>query len=144
MVGPLAVRSDLAPHLVGALSLVASLVVYCVALEALRRERRRMSAADVKRVWWFGYTRDLMNILALVLLTVSHNLLGFPGPAALMAGFIMAFSTYLLDYALAKLVKAAPGLWPRLAVMLLLALPALLAPGATAAHCGAALKRLFY
>jgi hypothetical protein len=146
MTGPLGgLRADPATHLVGALSLIASMTVYAMALEALRRERHAMSAGDVRRVWWFGYTRDLMNILGLVLIAMSHYLLGFPGPLALLAGFFTSFACYLLDFGLAQVARARRrGFWALVGIMVLLNLPTLIAPRAVVRTLEGVVLSLFY
>jgi hypothetical protein len=135
-------RGDPATHLVGALSLIASIAVYAMALEALRRERREMKPADVKRVWWFGYTRDLMNILGLVLISMSHYLLGFPGPVALAAGFLTGLTCYLLDFAMAVVLRVARGFWALVGIMVVLTLPTQIAPHGVAHQLDALLRVL--
>jgi hypothetical protein len=144
MAGPdVGYRGDATTHLVGVLSLIASIIVYAMALEALRREGRKLAQADATRVWWFGYLRDLMNLLALVLLALSHYLLGFEGPVALMTGFATGFTLYLLDSALAhfaRLTRAFPAL---VAIIVLLTLPTQIAPRSVARVLGGVLHALF-
>jgi hypothetical protein len=136
-------RGDGSTHLMGVLSLIASMAVYGMALEALRREAERMTDAERKCPWWFGYTRDLTNILGLVLIAISHHLLGFPGPIALLAGFLTGLLLYSLDYALARVLKLARGFWVLVLVMTILTSPTQIAPRRIAVGLGRALQVLF-
>ena len=136
-------RGDAATRLVGMLSLIASIIVFAMVLDALRREGRKVAAGDAKRVWWFGYTRDLMNLLGLVLLSTSHYLLGFKGPIALMAGFTTGLILYLHDFALAHVVPLGRTVPTLVVTMILLTLPTQIAPRSIAGAFGGALSVLF-
>ena len=120
-------RAEAATRLVGTLALVATIVVYALALEALRRTEDGDDDDD-RRVWYLGYTRDFTNTLFVVLFWLSHYLLGFPLHLALAAGSATTLVAYLLDYAIARglNLKRRPGVL--VAVMLFVTLPTQLLP----------------
>jgi hypothetical protein len=120
-------RADAATRLVGTLSLVATIIVYAMALEALRRVDHG-SEDDDRRVWYLGYTRDFANTLGVVLFWLSHYLLGFPLHLALGIGSATALVAYLLDYGFARALKLKRRTGVLIAAMLLLTLPAQLMP----------------
>jgi hypothetical protein len=120
-------RTDAAGRLVGALSLVAALTVYAMALEAVRREAGPQGG-DEGRPWWFGYTRDLTNILGLTLVALAHYLLGFAGPLALLAGALTTLALYGLDYACARVLRVGHCTWAVVIATTLLTLPTQLTP----------------
>lgn len=120
-------RADAATRLVGTLALVATVVVYAMALEALRRTEDG-TGDDDRRVWYFGYTRDFTNTLGVVLFWLSHYLLGFPLPLALAAGSVTTLVAYLLDYAFARGLNLKRRTGTLVVVMLVVTLPTQLAP----------------
>ena len=120
-------RADAATRLVGTLALVATIVVYAMALEALRRTEDP-TGDDDRRSWYLGYARDFTNTLGVVLFWLSHYLLGFPLHLALGAGSAVALVAYLLDYAIARGLKLRRRTGALVAVMLIVTLPTQLAP----------------
>jgi hypothetical protein len=132
-----AFRADAATRLVGTLALVAVIVVYAMALEAIRRTEAA-SSDDDRRVWYIGYTRDFTNTLGVVLFWLSHYFLGFPLHLALAAGSVVALVAYLLDYVFARELELHRHTGVLIGTMLLLTLPTLLFPR----HVCAALARL--
>jgi hypothetical protein len=120
-------RADTATRLVGTLAMVATIVVYSMALEALRRTETG-TGDDDRRVWYLGYTRDFTNILGVILFWLSHYLLGFPLHLALGAGSATALLAYLLDYFFARVLLLERRTGVLVAVMLGATLPTQLAP----------------
>ena len=120
-------RADAATRFVGTLALVATIVVYSMALEALRRTEDG-TGDDDRRVWYLGYARDFTNTLGVVLFWLSHYLLGFPLHLALGAGSAIALLAYLLDYVIARVLVVKRRTGALVAVVLLLTLPTLLVP----------------
>jgi len=77
--------------------LYGALIGFGFALERLRRSRaHKVEAAP----WWFGYARDLTNLLALLVTSLALALAGFAPPLALLYGFVVTLATYLVDYGL--------------------------------------------
>jgi len=135
-------RAEAATRLVGTLALVATIVVYAMALEALRRTEDP-AGDDDRRVWYLGYTRDFTNTLGVVLFWLSHYLLGFPLHLALAAGSAIALVAYLLDYAIARglNLKRRPSVL--VAVMLFVTLPTLILPHRVCNGLGRLIAALF-
>ena len=77
--------------------LYAALIGFGFALQRLRRTRARKAEGAP---WWFGYARDLTNLLALLVTSLALGLAGFAPPLALLYGFVVTLATYLADYAL--------------------------------------------
>jgi hypothetical protein len=115
-------RADAATRLVGTLAMVAIIVVYSMALEALRRTESG-TGEDDRRVWYLGYTRDFTNILGVVLFWLAYYLLGFPLHLALGAGSATALLCYLLDYLFARVLLLERRTGVLIAVMLGATLP---------------------
>jgi hypothetical protein len=120
-------RAEAATRLVGTLAFVAIIVVYAMALEALRRTEDGDDDDD-RRVWYLGYARDFTNTLGVVLFWLSHYLLGFPLHLALGAGSATALVAYLLDYGIARGLKLGRRPLVLVATMLILTLPVQLVP----------------
>jgi hypothetical protein len=120
-------RADAATRLMGTLSLVATIVVYAMALEAVRRADGG-DTDDDRRVWYIGYTRDFTNTLGVILFWLSHYLLGFPLPLAFAAGSLTTLVAYLLDYAFARALKLPRRTAVLVASTLIVTLPALVVP----------------
>ncbi len=137
-------RGDAATRTVGALSLVASIVVFAMALQALRQdETRSRIEEDHRRAWWFGYTRDLTNALGLMLIALSHYLLGFAAPLALLGGFLTGLMLYVLDFTFARVLRLAHGTLALVVVMLIVTVPTWAAPRAVAHGLSRVLDLLF-
>ena len=134
-------RADAATRLVGTLSLAATIVVYAMALEALRRTEDGPDDDD-RRVWYLGYARDFTNTLGVVLFWLSHYLLGFPLHLALGAGSATALVAYLLDYGLARVLKVRRRPLALAATMVILTLPTLLFPHRVCGGLGRAISAL--
>ena len=105
------------------LALVAA-VVGAVRLEELGELLRR----EEHRAWWAGHGRDVINAAAVLALSAGLVLLGFPAPAAFVAGGLLALA---LTGVSALEARLPARLHPRalaLGLGLLLALPPLLWP----------------
>lgn len=87
----------------GSVLLIAAAVAYDVLLAAVRKADRAFPSTNpVESVWWFGYARDLTNFAGAAGYFVAFLLLGFRGPLALLAAFVLALVTYALDFVLAR------------------------------------------
>ena len=135
-------RTDAATRLVGTLALLATIVVYAMALEALRRTERGDVDED-RHVWYLGYTRDFTNTLGVVLFWLSHFLLGFPLPVALAAGSATTLIAYLLDYAFARGLDLKRRTGVLVAAMLLVTFPTQLVPQRVCDGLGRLITTLF-
>jgi hypothetical protein len=135
-------RVDATTRLVGTLALVATIVVYAMALEALRRTEDG-SGDDDRRVWYLGYTRDFTNTLGVVLFWLCHYLLGFPLHLALGAGSATTLLAYVLDYAFARELHLKRRTAVLVAVMLVLTLPTQLFPQRVCDGLGRFIAALF-
>ena len=120
-------RADAATRLVGTLSLAATIVVYAMALEAIRRTEDA-GTDDDRRVWYIGYTRDFTSTLGVVLFWLSHYLLGFPLHLAFGIGSATTLVAYLLDYTFARGLKLRRRTGVLIATMLVVTLPTQLFP----------------
>jgi hypothetical protein len=78
------------------LALAAVAAIYSAALAALRRVDRPQPA------WWFGYSRDGVNLMAVLLFSGAFLLASLPGHLALLAGAGLALGIYGLDYLFAR------------------------------------------
>jgi len=78
----------------------------------------RLRAAETAGPWWFGYARDGANLAAALMLWGAYLMIGFAPPVALMTGMLTCLVAYLLDWSVARALRARR---PRLllAVMLL-------------------------
>jgi hypothetical protein len=135
-------RAEAATRLVGTLALVATIVVYAMALEALRRTETG-DKDDDRRVWYLGYARDFTNTLGVVLFWLSHYLLGFPLHLALAAGSATTLVAYLLDYGFARGLALRRPTLVLVAAMMILTLPTLLVPHRVCDGLGRAISALF-
>jgi hypothetical protein len=125
-------------RLAAALALLAA-VASSVRLEELGDRLRR----EEHRAWWAGNGRDVINALALLAIAGSLVLMGFPGPAALVAGGVLTMALTGVNVIEGRLpVRAHPRL-VALGLGLLLALPVLLFPAEVAGGLGALATRLF-
>jgi hypothetical protein len=135
-------RADAATRLAGTLSLWAAIVVFAMALEAIRRADGDTTDDD-RRAWYVGYTRDFTNTLAIVLIWLSHYLLGFPLHLALAAGSFTALVTYVLDYTFARALRLRRRTAILVAAMLLVTLPTQLYPHRVCDAFGRLIAALF-
>jgi hypothetical protein len=125
-------------RLVAALALLAA-VASSVRLEELGDRLRR----EEHRAWWASNGRDVINGLALLALSGALMLMGFPGPAALVAGGVL---TLALTGVCVVEGRLPAGAHPRLVALglgFLLALPVLLYPAEVVGGLGALAARLF-
>ncbi len=89
--------------LTGGLALFAAACAYSAALAVVRRVDRTYPVPDpTETTWWFGYSRDLVNLLGMVLFALGLWVLGLPRPLALLGGFFLALAAYSLDYLYAR------------------------------------------
>ena len=95
----------------GAVALVVSLCAYGLVLGHIRATGQRLRAGNSEGPWWFGYARDISNLLALVAVTVSFWGVGFPPPLALAAAFLLVLFVYVLDYWLGRGLRRAVAGW---------------------------------
>jgi len=135
-------RAEAATRLVGTLALVATIVVYAMALEALRRTEDG-SGDDDRRVWYLGYARDFTNVLGVILSWLSCYLLGFPLHLALAAGSVTTLVAYVLDYVFARALGLKRRTGVLIAVMVTLMLPTLLVPQRVCDGLGRLIGALF-
>jgi hypothetical protein len=88
--------------------------------ELLRREEHR--------AWWAGHGRDVINAAAVLALASALTLLGFPAPAAFVAGGLLALALTGVSALEARLPERVHPRALAIALGLLLALPLLLWP----------------
>ena len=88
---------ELSTRPAGLVLLYAGLVGFGLALDRLRRTRAGKADGTP---WWFGYARDLTNLLALLVTGAGLALGGFAPPLAILCGFLVTLATYLVDYGL--------------------------------------------
>jgi hypothetical protein len=87
------------PGWLGGAALGVAALVYDALLGALRRSDRAFpSTRPAESMWWFGYARDLANLLGFLLFAVGFRLLDLPWPRALLAAALMTLLAYGLDY----------------------------------------------
>jgi hypothetical protein len=127
----------------GAVALVASLCAYGLVLGHIRATGQRLRAGNSEGPWWFGYARDVSNLLALVAVTVSFWGVGFPPPLALAAAFLLVLFVYVLDYWLGRGLRRAMAGWLAAAAGVGVAAIVLMQPARVAAELAALLHRLF-
>jgi hypothetical protein len=103
--------------------------------ELLRREEHR--------AWWAGHGRDVINAAAVLAVAAALTLLGFPGPAAFVAGGLL---TLALTGVSALEVRLPARLYPRalaIGLGLTLTLPLLLWPAEAVEGLGRLASALF-
>jgi len=127
----------------GAVALVASLCVYGLVLGHIRATGQRLRTSDSEGPWWFGYSRDASNLLALVAVTLSFWAVGFDPPIAMAAAFLLVLFVYVLDYWLGRGLRRAMAGWLAAAAGVGVAAIVLIAPARVAAGLAALLERLF-
>ncbi len=89
----------------GGVALMLGAVVYDVGLLVLRRVDRAFPSTDpTESTWWFGYARDLANLVAFLLFAAAFRILGLPAPMALLAGGVWVMGAYGLDYLFARVL----------------------------------------
>jgi hypothetical protein len=125
-------------RLIAALTLLAA-VASAVRLEELGDRLRR----EEHRAWWASNGRDVINGLALLAIAGALVLMGFPGPAALVAGGVLTLALTGVCVVEGRLPEGAHPRVVALALGLLLVLPLLLFPAAVAGGLGALAARLF-
>lgn len=115
----------------GGVALALGALVYDVCLVVLRRVDRAFPSTDpTDSTWWFGYARDLANLVAFVLFAASFRVLGLPTPIALLAGGVWVMGAYGLDYLLARVLVVRHPHRTLAIVMILFAAGAALCRGA--------------
>jgi len=125
-------------RLLARLALLAA-VAGAVRLEELGELLRR----EEHRAWWAGHGRDVINAAAVLTLAAALTLLGFPAPAAFVAGGLL---TLALTGVTALEAKLPARLHPRalaIAFGLALVLPLLLWPAAAVDGLDAIAAALF-
>lgn len=91
---------------IGMAALTASALLYHALLAAVRRADRAYPSTDpTESTWWFGYARDVTNLTGAVAYTVSFVLCGYPGPLAILAGFVLTLLSYGADWILARALR---------------------------------------
>jgi len=89
----------------GGLALAAGALLYDLFLVLLRRVDRAFPSTDpTESTWWFGYARDLANLVAFLVFAAGFRMLGLPAPMALLAGGVWVMGAYGLDYLLARVL----------------------------------------
>ncbi len=81
-----------------ALAVLALACALAAHVELLARLRRAEPAGP----WWFGYARDGANLSAVLMLWGAYVLIGYRAPEALLAAFLTALFTYVVDWTLAR------------------------------------------
>ena len=113
-------------HLVlGALLLGVALPAY---LAALARLRRREEDPRARRVWWFGYARDGVNLVGVVTCCAAFFFGGCPGPTALVLGISLVLVSYLIDWAVGKWLGWTNAIWVLAPVLAACGITLLVAP----------------
>jgi len=103
-------------------ALALGALIYDVCLVVLRRvDRAFPSTGPSESTWWFGYARDLANLVAFLLFAASFRVLGLPTPMALLAGGVWVMGAYGLDYLLARVLMVRHPHWTLAIVMVVLA-----------------------
>lgn len=125
-------------RLAAGLALLAA-VASAVRLEELGDRLRR----EEHRAWWASNGRDVINALALLAISGSLVLMGFPGPAALVTGGVLVMALTGVCVIEGRLPARVHPRLVALALGFLLALPLLLYPAEVAAGLGALAARLF-
>jgi hypothetical protein len=103
--------------------------------ELLRREEHR--------AWWAGHGRDVINAAAVLALAAALVLLGFPPPAAFVAGGLLTLALTGVSALEARLPDRVHPPALALAAGLALALPLLLWPAAVVGRLDALATALF-
>lgn len=89
----------MSPEWLGGAALIAAALVYDVFLAALRRADRAYPSTDpTESTWWFGYARDLVNLLGFLLYAAGFRILELRWALALLAAGILTLCAYGLDY----------------------------------------------
>jgi hypothetical protein len=125
-------------RLAAALALVAA-VASSVRLEELGDRLRR----EEQRAWWASNGRDVINAAAMLVIGGALMLLGFPGPAALVASGLLTLALTGVNVIEGRLPER---LRPRLVALglgLLLTLPLLAFPEEISSGLGDLAARLF-
>jgi hypothetical protein len=125
-------------HTWGAVALVASFCAYGFALGHIRALGQTRSDA-----WWFGYARDVSNLVTLGLVTLSFWGIGFPASLALAAAFLLVLFVYVLDYWLGRGLRRAVAGWLAAAVGVGIAALVLMAPARVVHELTVIMDKLF-
>ena len=89
----------------GGVALALGALIYDVCLVTLRRVDRAFPSTDpTESTWWFGYARDIANLVAFLLFAAGFRILGLPTPMALLAGGVWVMGAYGLDYLFARVL----------------------------------------
>jgi hypothetical protein len=89
----------------GGLALALGAVVYDIFLAVLRRcDRAFPSTQPTESTWWFGYARDLANLLGFLMFAAGFRIAGLATPLALLAGGVWVLGAYGIDYLVARAV----------------------------------------
>jgi hypothetical protein len=84
------------------LALAALAFALAVHVELLARLRR----VDTHNPpWWFGYARDGANLSTALMLWGAYLMIGYLPAVALCAAMLTTLATYLLDWAVARVLK---------------------------------------
>lgn len=130
-------RGD-ADRVLARLALLAA-VAGAVRLEELGELLRRKE----HRAWWAGHGRDVINAAAVLALASALTLLGFPAPAAFVAGGLLTLALTGVSALEARLPERVHPRALAIVFGLLLALPLLLWPGAVVDGLSALATALF-
>jgi len=122
-----------------ALVALVAAVAGAVQLEELGDRLRRQE----HRAWWASNGRDVINVLALLVIAGALVLLGFPGPAALVTGGLLTLALTGVSVVEGRLPARAHPRLTALAMAFLLALPLAAWPDEVAAALGAVAEALF-
>lgn len=125
-------------RLAAALALVAA-VATTVRLEEVGDRLRR----EEHRAWWASNGRDVINAGALLVIAAALTLLGFPAPAALVAGGLLTLALTGVAVVESRLPERARPRLVALGLGLALASPLLAFPAEVAAGLGQVAARLF-
>jgi hypothetical protein len=120
------------------LALVAA-VASAVRLEEVGDRLRR----EEHRAWWASNGRDVINVVALLVMGGALMLLGFPGPAALVTGGILTMALTGVTVVEGKLPERYRPQLVALALGLLLAMPLLVWPEKVSGGLGWVAEALF-
>jgi hypothetical protein len=115
----------------GAAVLALGALVYAFVLDRLRRmDRAYPSTVPADSPWWYGYARDLGNLVGAVVFTGGFWLLGFALPEGIVAGAVLTLVSYGLDYLLGRALRLrraalvlVPMLWALVAAVVWLRTP---------------------
>jgi len=90
---------------ISAAAIAACSLVYGLLLARLRRFD--LARPPGRPPWWFGYSRDGVNLLACALYAVCLRVAGFAGPPSLVLAAALVLACYLVDWLVGRRLASA-------------------------------------